>query len=328
MSQINSHRLPDSSAVKAVKSLLAVFMPLLVMVLIIGACTGGDKVSDADSIADTPLMSDSVAEADTVPLEQQPVSFATSADARAFMDTSTNAPAYRQGILYRMAEENLPYATKLLNNDYDGFIVVDKYRMKVILYDKFGREKRSYGMACAKNYGTKHKKADSRTPEGFFSVEGIYDSTEWLFTDDNGVTSEKKGQFGPRFIRLKIPTTSQIGIHGTCAPWSIGHRTSHGCIRITNENILELVKLVEVGMPVIVSPGRKDMMVNIREGYDIPFVTTGETTPSPLKEEQRETTVSDSTAMPEGKLHSDTVPSPADHGHGGMTHSADSLQNH
>ena len=68
-------------------------------------------------------------------------------------------------------------------------------------------------MACAKNYGTKHKKADSRTPEGFFEVEGIYNSTDWLYTDDDGVTSKKKGQFGPRFIRLKIPVTSQIGIH-------------------------------------------------------------------------------------------------------------------
>ena len=42
------------------------------------------------------------------------------------------------------------------------------------------------------NFGTKHEKGDSRTPEGLFSVEGIYDSTDWLFTDDDGVTSKKK----------------------------------------------------------------------------------------------------------------------------------------
>lgn len=193
------------------------------------------------------------------------------------MRNSGNWDLYSEGILPRMAKDVPAYCKKLLKNEHPGFIVVDKARMKVILFDKYGRQEKIYGMACAKNYGTKHKKADSRTPEGFFSVEGVYDSTDWLFTDDNGVTSKKKGQFGPRFIRLSIPTTSQIGIHGTCAPWSIGARASHGCIRITNENILELVELVEPGMPVIVSPGSKDMKVNLDEGYDIPAISTSGT---------------------------------------------------
>ncbi|MDE6027357.1 MAG: L,D-transpeptidase family protein, partial [Muribaculaceae bacterium] len=96
--------------------------------------------------------------------------------------------------------------------------------------------------------------------------------TEWLFTDDNGKTFPKKGQFGPRFIRLNCPNTSQIGIHGTVATWSIGRRTSHGCIRITNENILELVKHVTVGMPIIVVPGKKDMEVNASEDVEVAWI--------------------------------------------------------
>ena len=52
---------------------------------------------------------------------------------------------------------------------------------------------------------------------------------------------------------------------------------SHGCIRVTNDNILELVKYAEVGMPVIVSPGPRDMRVNEDEGYTIAAVTTGDT---------------------------------------------------
>ena len=202
-------------------------------------------------------------------------------DLMEFMRNSENWELYRRGILPLMVEKSPEYTRKLLNNTYSGFIAVDKSRMKVILFDRFGNIQKSYGMACAKNYGTKHEKGDSRTPEGFFSVEGIYDSTEWLFTDDDGVTSKKKGQFGPRFIRLRIPGTSQIGIHGTCAPWSIGARASHGCIRITNENILELVELVEIGMPVIVIPGRRDMEQNISEGYDIPWVPTSTTAKEP-----------------------------------------------
>ncbi len=203
-----------------------------------------------------------------------------------FMRTSENWESYRNGILPQMIEKSPEYVKKLLNNVYSGFIAVDKSRMKVMLFDKYGNLQKSYGMACAKNYGTKHEKGDSRTPEGFFSVEGIYDSTEWLFTDDNGVTSKKKGQFGPRFIRLRIPGTSQIGIHGTCAPWSIGARTSHGCIRITNENILELVELVEIGMPVIVIPGRKDMEQNVKEGYDIPWIPTSANAKEPKTKQE------------------------------------------
>lgn len=191
-----------------------------------------------------------------------------------YMRNSTEWDRYRQGILPMMTETAPEYLKKLLNNEYSGFIVVDKSRMKVILFDKYGIEKKSYGMACAKNYGTKHEKGDSKTPEGFFSVEGTYDSTEWLFRDDNGKVSKKKGQFGPRFIRLRIPGTSQIGIHGTCAPWSIGCRASHGCIRIKNENILELVELVEPGMPVIIVPGKKDMIENLKNDIEIPWIAT------------------------------------------------------
>lgn len=198
-----------------------------------------------------------------------------------FMEESEESERYKNGILPSLVHENLDYASRLLNNYHDYFIVVDKSRMKVILFSKYGETVKEYGMACAKNFGTKHKRRDSRTPEGFFEVKGIYDSTEWLFTDDDGNTSDKKGQFGPRFIRLNIPGTSQIGIHGTCAPWSIGHRSSHGCIRLTNENILELVEYAEKKMPVIVIPGRKDAEVNAEEGYKIPWFSTSPNAKSP-----------------------------------------------
>lgn len=193
-------------------------------------------------------------------------------DLQEFMQSSEHSDLYAQGILPGMLDKAPEYVSELLKNEHPGFIIVDKSRMKVIYYDKYGSAVKTYGMACAKNFGTKHSKGDSRTPEGFFHVEGVYNSTDWLFTDDDGVTSPKKGQFGPRFIRLLIPGTTQIGIHGTCAPWSIGGRSSHGCIRIKNENILELVELVEKGMPVIIVPGRKDMEQNILDGVEIPWI--------------------------------------------------------
>lgn len=200
--------------------------------------------------------------------------FATPTDALDFMMESEDRDQYAQGILPQMANEELSYVEKLLNNEHDGFIVVDKSRMKVIKFNRFGVEEESFGMACAKNYGTKHSKGDSRTPEGFFSVKQIQNSTDWHYVDDNGNVSEKTGEFGPRFVRLNIPNITSIGIHGTSAPWSIGGRRSHGCIRLTNENIMRLVEMVEPGMPVIITPGKKDMAVNKSEGYYIPSITT------------------------------------------------------
>lgn len=200
--------------------------------------------------------------------------FTKPAQALTYMKESKNWDDYSRGILPRMAKDELNYTVKLLNSNHEGFIVVDKSRMKVIKFNKYGVEEVSFGMACAKNYGTKHQKADSRTPEGFFSVRKVHDSSEWHFVDDNGKISPKTGEFGPRFIRLNIPGTSQIGIHGTSAPWSIGGRRSHGCIRITNENIMRLVEMVDSGMPVIITPGKQDMEVNKEEGFDIPSIST------------------------------------------------------
>ncbi|MDE7116963.1 MAG: L,D-transpeptidase [Muribaculaceae bacterium] len=225
----------------------------------------------AGSLDSASVVTDSIADVEPV---ASTVNSEKPEDLMEFMENSGKWEQYDAGILPDMIHKSTSYVKKLLNNQYGGFIAVDKSRMKVILFDKFGVERKSYGMACAKNFGTKHEKGDSKTPEGFFYVEGIYDSTDWLFTDDDGVTSKKKGQFGPRFIRLRIPGTSQIGIHGTCAPWSIGARASHGCIRIKNENILELVELVEIGMPVIVVPGRRDLEQNYTDGVDIPWIPT------------------------------------------------------
>ena len=281
------------------------FTLLLTTLFIISltACGPSDKTGTADSIVDTTTY-DTAMPVDTIPVDTIPPApgrFATTQEALDYMQNSPYREKYEAGILPRMARENLPYTNKLLNSTYSRFLVVDKGKMKVQVYDCYGRKEVEYGIACAKNFGTKHEKGDSRTPEGFFSVEGIYDSTDWLFTDDNGVTSPKKGQFGPRFIRLRIPTTSQIGIHGTCAPWSIGSRASHGCIRVTNENILKLVEIVEVGMPVIVNPGSRDMRVNLEEGYDVPYITTDDRPIKIPKVIRKDTTNVDSIPM-------DTVP--------------------
>lgn len=251
---------------------LPILCALCCLALVLG-CRRNDRPEsfDTDSVVVVnPVMADTLAP-DTVVVKRVILK-----DPQAIIEAMKESPdreRYEKGILPTMAVEVPEYAGKLLANEEDGFIIVDKNTMKIYRYDRFGVEQERVGIAVAKNFGSKHKRRDGRTPEGYFTIEGIYDSTEWLFTDDDGNTSKVKGQFGPRYMRLRTPVSSQIGIHGTVAPWSIGGRRSHGCIRMLNENILRFAEICKPGWPVIVSPGPKDMAVNESEGYDIPSVT-------------------------------------------------------
>ena len=45
-----------------------------------------------------------------------------------------------------------------------------------------------------------------------------------------------------------------VGLHGTNEPGSIGHSASHGCIRMPNAGIANLVQIIPVGSPIVVVP--------------------------------------------------------------------------
>ena len=52
---------------------------------------------------------------------------------------------------------------------------------------------------------------------------------------------------GPYALRLSIPTYL---LHGTSRPFGIGHRASHGCIRLYNQDVKSLFYTVRTGTPV------------------------------------------------------------------------------
>jgi lipoprotein-anchoring transpeptidase ErfK/SrfK len=59
------------------------------------------------------------------------------------------------------------------------------------------------------------------------------------------------GPFGAFWMGLSRP---HYGIHGTNNPASIGHQVSHGCIRMHNEDVLELSRIVPIGTRVTIRP--------------------------------------------------------------------------
>ncbi len=54
------------------------------------------------------------------------------------------------------------------------------------------------------------------------------------------------GPFGARWLGLNAPN-GDYGIHGTNNPSSIGKDVSNGCIRMFNEQVIELSNLVSIG---------------------------------------------------------------------------------
>jgi hypothetical protein len=88
--------------------------------------------------------------------------------------------------------------------------------------------------------------ASSPTPLGHFYVR-------------DRLTSYASPFYGPvafgtsaRSAATDWPAGSFVGIHGTDRPDLVPGRVSHGCIRLRNDDILELSRLMPVGTPVII----------------------------------------------------------------------------
>ena len=79
------------------------------------------------------------------------------------------------------------------------------------------------------------------------------------------------GPFGARWMRLNIPWGG-YGIHGTDDPQSIGKAVSHGCVRLLNEDVIELYDIVPLGTGVNIvgtaSTGRI-LQVGVERGSDV-----------------------------------------------------------
>ena len=130
-------------------------------------------------------------------------------------------------------------------------IVVSKKEMTLTVYNDSDSILLKTKISCGKNFGNKTRRGDNKTPEGTFKINMIQPSSQWTWDFKDG-KGKIKGAYGPYFLRLKTPITTMIGIHGTCYPELIGTRTSSGCVRIHNDEMLKLVKLVKVGTKVTI----------------------------------------------------------------------------
>jgi L,D-transpeptidase ErfK/SrfK len=105
-------------------------------------------------------------------------------------------------------------------------------------------------------------RADWPTPEGGFTVTGKTKNPTWTvpksiqeeMKQEGRVVTEKvlpgpDNPLGKYWLPLSIPG---YGIHATIWPESIGHSTSHGCIRMITEDIEDLYVRIRVGEPITI----------------------------------------------------------------------------
>jgi lipoprotein-anchoring transpeptidase ErfK/SrfK len=120
-------------------------------------------------------------------------------------------------------------------------IVIKKTDFMLRGYDLSGNLLFEYPVGIGKNQdlGDKKEVGDNRTPEGTFKVVSIEDSSSWIF--------EGEYAYGPWFIRLATQPWTGIGLHGTNEPEKIGTPTSRGCIRLHNEHLEKLLKVIKRG---------------------------------------------------------------------------------
>lgn len=73
----------------------------------------------------------------------------------------------------------------------------------------------------------------------------------------------KGNPVGTRWMGLNV---KGYGIHGTNAPASIGHATSHGCIRLRNRDVEKLYAMLRVGDVVKIRANRDEEIAGVFGG--------------------------------------------------------------
>ncbi|WP_375515529.1 L,D-transpeptidase [uncultured Nostoc sp.] len=95
------------------------------------------------------------------------------------------------------------------------------------------------------------------TPTGKFKVLNMVENPVWenpFVSYTQVVPAGFQNPLGERWIGFWTDGKDEIGFHGTYQRNSVGKAISHGCVRMYNEDVRKLFKIVTIGTPVTVVP--------------------------------------------------------------------------
>ena len=148
---------------------------------------------------------------------------------------------------------------QLVKDKKKCFIVMSKKDYYLYVYEAQGKDTvlvARYDCSFSLKKGNKQKKGDMRTPhctmKNPFTISQIVNASSWHHDFGDGRGSIKS--YGDYFMRLVTPGHSGIGIHGsTNNRESVPGRASEGCIRLKDEDIIDLKNnYAFVGMKVVI----------------------------------------------------------------------------
>ena len=133
------------------------------------------------------------------------------------------------------------------------WIKVNKQQLRLTLF-KGGEVVKSWPVSIGKGRGkVKSSRLDLITPTGTFTIYRVIpDATKLVFDpawfDEPGKAAP--GAYGSKLISFY--NKWEIAIHGTNNPGSVGRWATHGCIRLKNPDIEDLVNYVKPKMKIVI----------------------------------------------------------------------------
>jgi L,D-transpeptidase catalytic domain len=129
--------------------------------------------------------------------------------------------------------------------------------MTIRLHLRLG-ERRVYvyqGDQVVASYAVAIGRSNTPTPLGEYAVFQMIENPVWQspWTGEVGKPGADSA-LGLRWIGFVTVAGGVIGFHGTPTLNSIGQAASHGCVRMSNEDVVQLFDQVEIDTPVIVEP--------------------------------------------------------------------------
>jgi lipoprotein-anchoring transpeptidase ErfK/SrfK len=130
-------------------------------------------------------------------------------------------------------------------------VIISESESSVRAYDAEGKLLAFYVATIGSKYDP--------LPTGTWKINGVrrnpvFHYNAKLFWDADNPDEKARIQPGPNnpvgLVWIDL-TKEHYGIHGTPEPSRIGHTQSHGCIRLTNWDALELATMVKPGTPAI-----------------------------------------------------------------------------
>jgi lipoprotein-anchoring transpeptidase ErfK/SrfK len=138
--------------------------------------------------------------------------------------------------------------TKELKRVYRTVITIDRSHFRLRLFKR---------LRLVKGYGVAVGQPAYPTPAGLFAIQSKQVNPTWT-APNSPWAGEMAGQQvaggawnNPLRARW-MGVSGAVGIHGTGQPWTIGTRASHGCIRMTVPDVIDLFRRVSIGTPVLI----------------------------------------------------------------------------